>query len=200
MGESDDGTAPGIPLARRLYGFLEEVSLMSDVDTISDAEGAVTLMTLHAAKGLEFPAVAMIGVEDGLLPHERARSNEHEMEEERRLCFVGITRARRHLFLSRAKTARSSDRRCPRSPSPFLMEMPAEAVRRVDETADNDWVAGEDRFEGMSEQRRQGAGVGGAVPAGRTGAAQAVRAGARADDRSQRGAERGPRWRSMPRG
>ncbi len=142
-------------LADRLYGYLEQVSLVSDVDTVSDAQGAVTLMTLHAAKGLEFPAVAMIGVEDGLLPHERAQNSEHEMEEERRLCFVGITRARRHLFMTHARTRTIFGQRTPTIASRFLRELPeAPVVARIEAEADNDWVAGEDRFANLDQQRR----------------------------------------------
>src|SRR5690606_29511865 len=76
--EHEDGT---------LYEYLSMVSLVSDVDHMKGTGGAVTLMTLHAAKGLEFPVVAMIGLEEGILPHARARDNPLELEEERRLCF-----------------------------------------------------------------------------------------------------------------
>src|SRR5438874_2469263 len=86
-----------------LDDYLAIVSLVSDADHMKGAGGAVTLMTLHAAKGLEFPVVAMIGLEDGILPHSRARDNLNELEEERRLCFVGITRAQRRLLLSKAQ-------------------------------------------------------------------------------------------------
>ena len=81
-------------------------------------------MTLHAAKGLEFPVVAMIGLEEGCLPHARSRDSMKELEEERRLCFVGITRAEQHLILSRAvyRTMRGLRERT--IPSPFLNEMP----------------------------------------------------------------------------
>ena len=72
---------------------MSNVALVSDADHLKDGGGAVTLMTLHAAKGLEFPAVAMIGLEEGCLPHARARGSIEELEEERRLCFVGMTRA-----------------------------------------------------------------------------------------------------------
>src|SRR5438477_7381188 len=85
-----------------LQDYLAQVSLVSDADHLKDTGGAVTLMTLHAAKGLEFPAVAMIGLEEGVLPHSRARGNLNELEEERRLCFVGITRAEQHLILTKA--------------------------------------------------------------------------------------------------
>src|SRR5208337_2436023 len=85
-----------------LDDYLAQVSLVSDADRFEGAGGAVTLMTLHAAKGLEFPVVAIIGLEEGCLPHSRARGDTKELEEERRLCFVGITRAQERLILSTA--------------------------------------------------------------------------------------------------
>lgn len=85
-----------------LDGFLEEVSLVSDVDTAKFGGDAVTLMTLHSAKGLEFPVVFMIGLEESLFPHSRALYDQHEMEEERRLCYVGMTRAKEELYLTYA--------------------------------------------------------------------------------------------------
>ncbi|MCH8269872.1 MAG: UvrD-helicase domain-containing protein [Planctomycetes bacterium] len=92
------------PLLALLRAYLESVSLIADADTIDPAQGAVTLMTLHAAKGLEFTAVAMIGLEEGLLPHSRSNeSDDAALEEERRLCFVGITRAMRHLLITSAR-------------------------------------------------------------------------------------------------
>lgn len=85
-----------------LDGFLEEVSLVSDVDSMENGGNAVTLMTLHAAKGLEFPVVFMVGMEETIFPHSRALYDQSEMEEERRLCYVGMTRAREELYLSYA--------------------------------------------------------------------------------------------------
>lgn len=82
-----------------LDGFLEEVSLVSDVDSMDTSSDAVTLMTLHAAKGLEFPVVFMTGMEETIFPHSRALYDQSEMEEERRLCYVGMTRAREELYL-----------------------------------------------------------------------------------------------------
>jgi DNA helicase-2/ATP-dependent DNA helicase PcrA len=85
-----------------LAGFLEEVALVSDLDTTKFDGDAVTLMTLHAAKGLEFPAVFMIGLEETIFPHSRALYDKFEMEEERRLCYVGMTRAREELYMTYA--------------------------------------------------------------------------------------------------
>lgn len=90
---------------RSLSAFLEHISLMSDVDTYDpDANDAVTLMTLHAAKGLEFPEVFLVGMDDGLLPFSRSLDQEDQLEEERRLCYVGMTRAMHRLHLIRAHT------------------------------------------------------------------------------------------------
>ena len=117
-----------------LDDFLAQVSLVSDADHMKGAGGAVTLMTLHAAKGLEFPVVAMIGLEEGVLPHSRSRGNLDELEEERRLCFVGITRSQERLLLSKAakRTVRGISERT--IPSPFINEMPQEDLQIFDRT------------------------------------------------------------------
>jgi DNA helicase II / ATP-dependent DNA helicase PcrA len=99
--EGRKGDAP--PLLSMLRAYLESIALVADADTVDPAQGAVTLMTLHAAKGLEFSAAAIIGLEEGLLPHSRAQESEDQLEEERRLCFVGITRAMKHLQITSAK-------------------------------------------------------------------------------------------------
>ncbi len=107
-----------------LEAYLEQTSLVNDVDAWDSANAAVTLMTLHAAKGLEFPVVFMVGLEEGLLPHERSSVDEEEVEEERRLMFVGITRAQQKLNLSRCMTRFRRGRVWPIIPSRFLMELP----------------------------------------------------------------------------
>jgi DNA helicase-2/ATP-dependent DNA helicase PcrA len=108
-----------------LAGFLEETALVADVDALDDTAGAVTLMTLHAAKGLEFPVVAIVGLEDGLLPHERStrEGTRDEIEEERRLLFVGTTRAEQRLVLTRANFRTMHGKDYPSPPSRFLHEM-----------------------------------------------------------------------------
>ncbi len=116
------------PLLAMLRGYLESVSLVADADAIDPSQGAVTLMTLHAAKGLEFPCVAMIGLEDGMLPHARSRDSEAELEEERRLCFVGVTRAMEKLLMTSAKYRTIAGRRERTIPSQFINELPAEQV------------------------------------------------------------------------
>ncbi len=117
-----------------LDDYLSSVSLVSDADHLAGNGGAVTLMTLHAAKGLEFPAVAIIGLEEGCLPHSRARGNPTELEEERRLCFVGITRAEQSLLFTKAayRTLRGLRERT--ITSPFLNEMPRDALEILDRT------------------------------------------------------------------
>lgn len=108
-----------------LSGFLEQVSLMSDVDTYDTSADAVVLMTLHSAKGLEFPVVFLVGMEDGLFPHNRAIVDDN-LEEERRLCYVGVTRAMERLYLSYACYRTAYGERVPCTPSRFIQEIPEE--------------------------------------------------------------------------
>ena len=112
----------------------QSVALVSDADAIDPESGTVTLMTLHAAKGLEYAAVAMVGLEENLLPHIRAVGNEMELEEERRLCFVGITRAKRHLQLSRAAVRTHRGLREPTMESRFLTELPGASIEYSDQS------------------------------------------------------------------
>jgi DNA helicase-2/ATP-dependent DNA helicase PcrA len=121
-----------------LENYLANISLVSDADHMKGAGGAITLMTLHAAKGLEFPVVAIIGLEEGIMPHSRAASSLAEFEEERRLCFVGITRAQEHLILSKAHVRTVRGLRTRTITSPFLGEMPAEDFETVDRTGLSD--------------------------------------------------------------
>jgi DNA helicase-2/ATP-dependent DNA helicase PcrA len=113
--------------APTLPGFLDSVALMSDVDELKDAASRVTLMTLHSAKGLEFPAVFLTGLEEGVFPHARSMGNQEEIEEERRLCYVGLTRARERLYLSWALHRRVHGYGAG-EPSRFLREMPEELL------------------------------------------------------------------------
>ncbi|MDZ7837522.1 MAG: 3'-5' exonuclease [Actinomycetota bacterium] len=83
---------------------MEEISLLTDIDNYDQDSDAVVLMTLHNAKGLEFPVVFIIGMEEGIFPHSRSMANMDQLEEERRLCYVGMTRAKEKLFLSSAQT------------------------------------------------------------------------------------------------
>lgn len=109
-----------------LDGFLEEVALISDLDSADFDGDAVTLMTLHAAKGLEFPVVFMIGLEESIFPHSRALYDQSEMEEERRLCYVGMTRARKELYMSYAATRLLYGGLQHNPPSRFLSEIDGE--------------------------------------------------------------------------
>ncbi len=114
-----------------LAAFLEQVSLVADADEIpegSDHGGQVTLMTLHTAKGLEFPVVFLTGMEENVFPHERSVNDERELEEERRLAYVGITRARQRLYLTRAVARAWWGRPSYHKQSRFLTEIPAELV------------------------------------------------------------------------
>ena len=110
-----------------LEGFLDAVSLVSDVDELPEERGAVTLMTLHSAKGLEFPVVFLTGMEEGVFPHVRSMDDAEEIEEERRLCYVGVTRAKASLFLSYALHRRLHGYGLG-EPSRFLLEIPAERI------------------------------------------------------------------------
>ncbi len=117
-----------------LQGFLEEVALVSDADELEDDVDAVTLMTLHTAKGLEFPVVFMTGMEDGLLPHSESKDVDEDIEEERRLCYVGITRAMKELFLTHARRRTRYGQMNPCVASRFLDEIPDEIIDRIDKT------------------------------------------------------------------
>ena len=114
-----------------LQGFLEQVSLVADSDQIPDGEdhgGVVTLMTLHTAKGLEFPTVFLTGMEEGIFPHNRTLGDKEELEEERRLAYVGLTRAQHRLYLSRSQYRTSWGAPTYNSESRFLSEIPTELI------------------------------------------------------------------------
>ena len=112
-----------------LETFLDKVSLVSDVDLYEDKGNRVSLMTLHCAKGLEFPCVFITGMEDGLLPHHRRGEEIQDIEEERRLFYVGMTRARERLFLSRAERRHTFGVGHANLPSRFLDEIPSDLIR-----------------------------------------------------------------------
>lgn len=130
----------GEPEPGSLQAFLERVSLVADADQIPDHEqGVVTMMTLHTAKGLEFPVVFLTGWEDGQFPHLRALGDPKELAEERRLAYVGITRARQRLFISRAIVRSSWGNPMTNPPSRFLAEIPEDLI---------DWLRSEDDASG----------------------------------------------------
>ncbi len=115
-----------------LGGFVDSLSLLSDVDEEEGPRDArIWLMTLHSAKGLEFPTVILAGLEDGLFPHSRSRDDEDELEEERRLCYVGMTRARQRLVLTGAARRRVFGEYQSSEPSRFIDEVPAELIERL---------------------------------------------------------------------
>ncbi|WP_040421388.1 DNA helicase PcrA [Corynebacterium timonense] len=127
--EIDDALAEGEPMPGSLEAFLEKVSLVADADQVPDDEqGVVTLMTLHTAKGLEFPCVFVTGWEDGQFPHLRALGDPAELAEERRLAYVGITRAKKRLYLTRARLRSSWGNPVTNPASRFLTEVPDELV------------------------------------------------------------------------
>ena len=116
-----------------LSDYLENVALIADIDTMeTDSTDMVTLMTLHSAKGLEFPFVFIVGMEDGYLPHQRSMDSEAELEEERRLCYVGITRAMEQLYLLHARSRRTFRETEYRVQSRFIAEIPEHLIRHVD--------------------------------------------------------------------
>ena len=111
-----------------LEAFLASASLASDLDGLDEEQQKVSMMTLHSAKGLEFPIVFLVGMEQGLLPHSRTLDDPLEIEEERRLCYVGVTRAQEQLFLTYARERRLWGNREPAVSSQFLMELPGELI------------------------------------------------------------------------
>jgi DNA helicase-2/ATP-dependent DNA helicase PcrA len=118
-----------------LAGFVDQLSLLSDVDEEAGSRHArVLMMTMHSAKGLEFPVVIMAGLEEGLFPHARSTDDEAELEEERRLCYVGITRAQRRLVLTSAARRRVFGDYQATDPSRFVDEIPRELMEEVPST------------------------------------------------------------------
>jgi DNA helicase-2/ATP-dependent DNA helicase PcrA len=123
-----------------LASFLEHLSLVTDADTYDDSADRVALMTLHAAKGLEFRAVFLCGLEEGIFPHVRSLDDPRQLEEERRLAYVGITRARERLFLSYAQLRSLFGRTTANVPSRFLDELPEDVLQRK-EAGPRPWEA-----------------------------------------------------------
>jgi DNA helicase-2/ATP-dependent DNA helicase PcrA len=123
-----------------LAGFLEKVSLVADADEIPEGEdhgGVVTMMTLHTAKGLEFPTVFLTGMEDGIFPHSRTFDDKNEIEEERRLAYVGLTRARERLYISRAEYRSTWGAPNYNPPSRFLDEIPEDVIVWRNQSSDS---------------------------------------------------------------
>jgi DNA helicase-2/ATP-dependent DNA helicase PcrA len=118
-----------------LRAFLEQVALVTDIDSYEESEPAVTLMTLHSAKGLEFSAVFLVGLEEGVFPHIRSMQSREELEEERRLCYVGMTRAKDELCLSHAYVRTLFGMRQKQLVSRFLREIPPEMFQETKKRA-----------------------------------------------------------------
>ncbi len=116
---------------KSLAAFLETVALVADIDNYQADSDAVVMMTLHSAKGLEFPVVFLVGLEEGLFPHSRSLLENRELEEERRLCYVGITRARQRLYITHANMRTMYGNFNNSIPSRFLMELPKESIINI---------------------------------------------------------------------
>ncbi|QDV43544.1 ATP-dependent DNA helicase PcrA [Stieleria neptunia] len=145
LGNVDELISAAVDFDRRhpddgsLEAFLEQVALVSDTDAFEENDQRVTLMTLHASKGLEFPRVFIVGVEDDLLPHKRSKEDDAQFEEERRLLFVGITRAKQWLQLSCCKRRMIRGDTRPVIASPFLNELPLEEMKRIESTVQRNY-------------------------------------------------------------
>ncbi|WP_395725317.1 UvrD-helicase domain-containing protein [Nakamurella sp.] len=196
-GGADDSADEDVPpdAGELLLAVLEQLSLVADADSVPDsAEGMVTLMTLHTAKGLEFPVVFVTGWEDGIFPHQRALADDAELAEERRLAYVGITRAMKRLYVTRAMMRSAWGQPNANPASRFLGDIPDELIewRRTDADARAGGFIGDSDFEGdFGYGRRRfgggyGAGSGGSgwgggrsapVTASRFGSGTASRAG-----------------------
>jgi DNA helicase-2/ATP-dependent DNA helicase PcrA len=158
-----------------LMDFVERMALVADSDQLDGGAGAISLMTLHVAKGLEFPAVVITGLEETIFPHRRALSDDAELEEERRLCYVGITRAMRHLSLTHAWSRTMWGNRVDAIPSRFLQEIPPELVNDISATLPtrrSTFTRDDDGFVGRGTDFTQGRafGTGAAPPVRSTGA------------------------------
>jgi DNA helicase-2/ATP-dependent DNA helicase PcrA len=158
-----------------LMDFVERMALVADSDQLDGGAGAISMMTLHVAKGLEYPLVVITGLEETIFPHRRALSDDAELEEERRLCYVGLTRAMRYLILTHAWSRTMWGQRTDALPSRFLQEIPSELVhdlsaslplRRATFSADEDGFVG--RGDDFTSGKAFGAGT--APPARSTGA------------------------------
>jgi DNA helicase-2/ATP-dependent DNA helicase PcrA len=125
--------------AEGLSAFLEGVTLVSDVDGLDESVDAVTLITLHQAKGLEFPVVFIVGMEDGILPHIKSLDDPEQLEEERRLCYVGITRAKQRVYLVRAFRRSLMGSSTVNKPSRYLSDIPQHLI------SSGGWWQGEER-------------------------------------------------------
>jgi DNA helicase-2/ATP-dependent DNA helicase PcrA len=160
-----------------LLYFVERMALVADSDQLGRGDGAISLMTLHVAKGLEFPAVVVTGLEETVFPHRRALADDAELEEERRLFYVGVTRAMRHLVLTHAWSRTMWGQRVEAIPSRFLQEVPSELITDLTSTQPtrrSSFSLDDDGFVGRSTSFTEGQafGTGAAPPVRSTGAEQ----------------------------
>ncbi|MDU0986731.1 DNA helicase PcrA [Negativicoccus succinicivorans] len=162
-----------------LQGFLEQVALVNDVDTFEESSEKVTLMTLHSAKGLEFPIVFLIGMDEGLFPHARTLFAPDELEEERRLCYVGITRAEKILYLTHASSRTVFGSTNPYLVSRFVGEIPEDLVEKKENKNRIRWGQA-DRAKRTGQRVVSNASVGVTVPKGKVNARYDWRVGDRA--------------------
>ena len=182
------GPAAAIGAMERVQAFLEAVSLVTDLDSDDPDQSAVTLMTLHSAKGLEYPVVFMLGLEDGVFPHVRSLGEPDELEEERRLCYVGITRARERLYLVHAWSRMLFGSTDYHPPSRFLEEIPDSLVEVVGAPRGRRGAGGHRDAVVSAAMRRSRELVGGGdaaiphAPAAQTGARGAEQLGLRVGD------------------
>lgn len=149
--EAEEGLSP-------LDTFLAYATLMTDADQVEAGQDKVIMMTLHSAKGLEFPVVFIVGMEEGVFPHNRALTDERQMEEERRLCYVGMTRARRRLFVTNALTRTIWNQPSANPPSRFLQEIPEELWEQAPgrrRSSEPSWGSGAGTGWSRSEGRRR---------------------------------------------
>jgi len=153
-----------LPRDEQLPSFMEEVALVSDVDEFAEAKPAATLITMHAVKGLEFPIVFVTGMEEGVFPHSRSLEDERQLEEERRLCYVAITRAMHRCYLTFARRRQLFGRTNENPPSRFLRELPEDIELRGeieteerDQWEELDWERGRERYEARRAQRHAAA-------------------------------------------
>jgi DNA helicase II / ATP-dependent DNA helicase PcrA len=130
-----------------LTTFLESVALVSDVDDLPDKNDTVTLITLHQAKGLEFPIVFIVGMEEGILPHYRSIDDPGQLEEERRLCYVGITRAEKRVYLVRAFRRHLMGSNTVNQPSRFLKDIPKELITSASQGKEDEWASTKEQAE-----------------------------------------------------
>jgi DNA helicase-2/ATP-dependent DNA helicase PcrA len=170
-----------MPPGQGLAAFLEQTALIADIDEYDDRSEAITLITLHQAKGLEFPIVFIVGMEEGLLPHARSMANLEELEEERRLCYVGMTRAKERLYLWRAFKRTIFGSSDARAPSRFLGQLDPAVVSDGREREHPPFAARPGRARAL-ERPGRGRGAQRPVPAARIGRSSPAGRGSRSQE------------------